>query len=146
MLLGNEEDFYTGRIIGAAIEVHRNLGPGFLESMYEEALAHEMVRRDISFTRQKKLQVQYKGIDIGEQRLDFLVGDKIIVEMKAIESFSSIHMAQLISYLKAANLRIGLLINFNVLSLLKGGIRRIIYDETGQKYTLGEEMAMQNDV
>ena len=112
-------------VIGAAIEVHRILGPGYLESVYEEALTLEFSLRQIPFALQKSVSVVYKGHSVGESRLDFLVGGCLIVELKAVEALAPIHQAQVISYLKATGLLLGLLINFNV-PLLKDGIRRVI--------------------
>ena len=123
-----EVDKLAHSVIGAAIEVHRNLGPGYLESVYEAALAVEFDLRGISFERQKPIRIQYKGHPIGEARLDFLVGEILIVELKAVESLAGIHTAQVISYLKATRLQLGLLINFNV-PVLKEGIKRVVYTE-----------------
>ena len=102
----------TDRIIGAAIRVHKELGPGFLESMYEEALAIEFAAAGISFERQKLLPVFYREHLIGEHRLDFLVEWKVILELKAISALEDIHFAIVRSYLKAANLDDALLLNF----------------------------------
>lgn len=113
------------RVIGAAIEVHRDLGPGFLETVYEEALAVEFGLRQIPFTRQHVIHIQYKNHLIGESRLDFLVGGKLIVELKAVEQLMPIHTAQVISYLKATNNELAPLINFNV-RVLTQGLKRII--------------------
>jgi GxxExxY protein len=113
------------RVIGAAIEVHKLLGPGFLESVYEEALAVEFGIRGISFARQVPVAVQYKGQAVGQARLDFLVEGCLIVELKAIELLIPLHEAQVISYLRATRLPLGLLINFNV-PVLRDGIRRIV--------------------
>lgn len=112
-------------VIGAAIEVHRTLGPGFLESVYEEALAVELDLRGIEFRRQVPVAVNYKGRAVGEARLDFLVEDGLIVELKAVDELAPIHQAQVISYLKASGRRLALLINFNV-PVLRGGIKRIV--------------------
>ena len=112
-------------MIGAAIEVHRVLGPGFLESVYEEALAIELTLRGIPFARQVVASVGYKGRSVGEQRIDLLVADTLVVELKAVESLVPIHLAQVLSYLKATNLRLGLLITFNV-GVLQRGIRRVV--------------------
>ena len=112
-------------VIGAAIEVHRQLGPGFLESLYEEALCAELEERQIPFERQKEISVLYKDRKIGVQRVDLLVGKSLIVELKAVETLAEIHKAQVISYLKATQLSLGLLINFNV-PVLKDGIQRIV--------------------
>jgi len=115
----------TGTVIGAAIEVHRILGAGFLESVYENALAVEFRNRGISFEKQKIIPVTYKGHPIGESRLDFLIEDTLIVELKAVTQLTPLHEAQALSYLKATNRNIALLINFNV-PLLKNGIKRIV--------------------
>lgn len=111
--------------IGAAIEVHRHLGPGVLESVYEEALCIELALREIPFKRQHVVAVEYKGRQIGEGRLDLLVGDRLIVELKAIDNLAPIHTAQALSYLKATGHKLCLLINFNV-AVLKHGIKRVI--------------------
>jgi GxxExxY protein len=113
------------RIIGAAIEVHRTLGPGFLERVYEDALCYELTEAAVPFERQKRLFVPYKKILIHGHRIDLLVGDRVIVELKCVDDFSPIHQAQLISYLKATGLRLGLLINFKVV-LLKDGIKGMV--------------------
>jgi GxxExxY protein len=112
------------RIIGAAIEVHKQLGPGFLESIYEEALAVEFYLQKLRFSRQTIVPLRYKGYAVGENRLDFLVEDQVIVELKAVESLLPIHTAQVISYLKATQVHLGLLINFNV-NILTQGVKRI---------------------
>ncbi len=115
----------TGAVIGAAIEVHRVLGAGFLESVYEEALCVELQLRGVPFRRQPVVAVNYKGQLVGEGRLDLLVANTLIVELKAVENLAPIHEAQVLSYLKMTGHPLALLINFNV-SLLKNGIRRII--------------------
>lgn len=114
------------QVIGAAIEVHKALGPGLLESSYEECLCRELTIRSIPFDRQRPLAVEYKGIklDCG-YRLDLLVAESVVVEIKAIESIQPIHEAQLLTYLKLGGWKLGLLINFNV-PVLKNGIRRRI--------------------
>ncbi|MBI1746700.1 MAG: GxxExxY protein [Acidobacteria bacterium] len=116
----------TEQIIGAAIEVHRALGPGLLESTYEECLCRELGLRTIPFERQKPLPVEYKGVklDCG-YRLDLLVANRVVVEIKAVSSIEPIHEAQLLTYLKLGGWKLGLLINFNV-PMLKDGIRRKI--------------------
>ena len=116
----------TESIIGAAIEVHRALGPGLLESAYEECLCRELSLREIPFERQRPLPVEYKGttLDCG-YRLDLLVMGTVVVEIKAVESIEPIHEAQLLTYLKLGGWKLGLLINFNV-PVLKDGIRRRI--------------------
>jgi GxxExxY protein len=112
-------------VIGAAIEVHRTLGPGFLESVYEEALCIELELRGIPFQRQVPVAVDYKGRRAGESRLDLLVGEMLVVELKAVEQVAPIHRAIVISYLKTTKLELALLINFHV-PILKNGIERII--------------------
>lgn len=116
----------TEQIIGAAIEVHRALGPGLLESAYEECLCHELGLRQVPFERQRPLPVNYKGVklDCG-YRLDLLVSSAVVVEIKAVEVIQPIHEAQLLTYLKLGGWKLGLLINFNV-PMLKEGIRRRI--------------------
>ena len=113
-------------VIGAAIEVHRHLGPGFLESVYEEALAIELTSRQIPFRRQLKVNVYYKQSPVGEGRVDFLVDDELVVELKAVSEMNPIFTAQTISYLKTLNKRLALLLNFNVI-VMKDGIKRIAY-------------------
>lgn len=113
-------------IIGAAIEVHRNLGPGLLESTYELCLCKELELRNLKFEKQKKLELNYKGIFIEEAyRIDLVVENEIILELKAVEELKDIHKFQLLTYLRLSNKKLGLLINFNV-RLLKDGIKRII--------------------
>jgi GxxExxY protein len=119
-------DDLARKVIGAAIEVHSALGPGYLESVYEEALAHEISLNNISYERQVKVKVTYKGHAVGEGRLDFLVAKLLPVELKAVDALAPIHQAQIISYLKMTDLQLGLLINFNV-PLLKQGIKRVIF-------------------
>ena len=119
-----ERDSRTEPIIGAAIEVHKQLGPGLLESTYEECLCHELHLRGIQFQRQIDLPVVYKSLrlDCG-YRLDLLVEDSVLVELKAVERLLPVHEAQLLTYLHLAHKPVGLLINFNV-PLLKDGVRR----------------------
>jgi GxxExxY protein len=117
----------THSVIGAAIEVHRELGPGFLETVYEQAFAVELEVRSIAFQQQCPVHVTYKQRPVGEGRLDFLVNNVLIVELKAVDKLQPIHTAQVISYLKATKLHYGLLINFNV-RILTEGIRRIVFD------------------
>jgi len=116
----------TGEIIGAAIEVHKTLGPGLLESAYEECLCHEFSLRNISYERQKELPIEYKGanLDCG-YRLDVVVDGRLILELKACENLEPIHEAQLLTYLKLTGIKVGLLINFNV-PVLKDGIKRVM--------------------
>src|SRR5882724_10647146 len=116
----------TSEIIGAAIEVHRQLGPGLLESSYRECLCRELVLRSIPFEREKPLPLEYKGIHLGcGYRLDILVAGCVVVEVKSVEALAPIHDAQLITYLRIGGWRVGLLINFNV-AVLKNGIHRRI--------------------
>ncbi len=117
-------DRLTEEIIGAAIEVHRHLGPGLLESIYEEALCHEMDLRSISWRRQVPIDVIYKGLAIKGQRLDLLVCDQIVVELKAVSQLPDVAVAQALSYLKATGLKRALLLNFGVRRLVDG-IKRI---------------------
>lgn len=118
----------TENIIGASIEVHRALGPGLLESTYEECLCYELKLRNIPFERQYNLPINYKGVHIDcGYRIDLLIEKKVVVELKAIERLSPLHDAQLLSYLKSGDWKVGLLINFNV-PMLKLGIRRKIID------------------
>ena len=116
----------TRSVIGAAIEVHRQLGPGLLESSYRECLCRELLLRGIPFEREKPLPLEYKGIHLGcGYRLDLVVDESVVVEIKAIEALAPIHEAQLLTYLRIGGWRLGLLINFNV-AVLKNGIRRRI--------------------
>ena len=123
-----EVDDLARKVIGAAIEVHRALGPGYTENIYEEALCIEIENQSIPFERQVRVAVDYKGRKVGEGRLDVLVAKILPVELKAVESLAPIHHAQLISYLKMTHLQLGLLINFNV-PILKHGIKRIIFTQ-----------------
>ena len=117
----------TQEIIGAAIEVHRALGPGLLESAYEECLCRELTLRGISFMRQVPLPLEYKGVklDCG-YKLDVVIADSVILELKSIESISPIHEAQLLTYLKLAGKKVGFVINFNVPVLKSGIVRKIL--------------------
>lgn len=126
MPLQQELNAVTEQIIAAAIEVHRALGPGLLESAYESCLVYELVRRGFHVEQQKPMPVIYKEVqlDVG-YRLDMLVEESVIVELKAVEQLLPIHEAQLLSYLKLSGYRVGLLINFNV-PALKQGIRRLV--------------------
>jgi GxxExxY protein len=116
----------TERIIGACIEIHGSLGPGLLESAYEECLCHELSVAGIGFERQKPLPVRYKNVELDcGNRLDLVAEQKVIVELKTVESLLPIHEAQLLTYLKLSGLSLGLLINFNV-PVLKSSIKRIV--------------------
>ena len=122
---GREVDRLAHRVIGAAIEVHRILGSGLLESLYEEALCFELTLRGIPFARQSPVVVKYKEQAIGSTRLDLIVADRLIIELKAVDNLVPAHVAQLISYLRVSGLTLGLLINFNVPELRRG-IKRVI--------------------
>jgi len=116
----------SNKVIGLAIEVHRSLGPGLLESVYQQCLAHEFVANGIDFVLEHPIPVRYKGINIDcGFRADFIVSGSIIVELKAVEKIIPLHEAQLLSYLKITGLKLGLIINFNV-KLLKNGIKRMV--------------------
>jgi len=121
-----EFDDLSNRVLGYAIEVHRELGPGLLESTYEQCLAYELIPARIPFKIQQPIPVAYKQIklDCG-YRVDLLVEDRLIVELKSVEQLLKIHEAQVLTYMKLANIRIGLLINFNV-QMLKKGIKRFV--------------------
>ncbi len=115
----------TGRVIGAAIAVHRELGPGFLESVYESALCVELDYLGIPYSRQVVVELGYRGRPVGEGRIDLLVDGCLVVELKAVETILPIHEAQTLSYLKATGHPVGLVINFNVVALRRG-IRRVV--------------------
>ena len=120
------ENDLSRKVIGAAIEVHKCLGPGLLESAYASCLAKELTIQKIDYCREVPLDMVYKGevVDVG-YRLDFLVGNKVIVELKSVEKLLPIHDAQLLSYLRISNNKLGLLINFNT-KLLKYGVKRLV--------------------
>jgi GxxExxY protein len=121
-----KEDVLSKAIIGAAIEVHRQLGPGLLESAYEECLAHEFSLCNIPFERQKPIPVTYKTVQLDcGFRLDFLVDSLVVVELKAVDRLASVHQAQMLTYLKLTECRLGLLFNFNV-TMLRDGIKRVV--------------------
>ncbi len=115
----------TDKIIKCAIEVHRNLGPGLLESIYEKAMCHELSVNRVDFSNQVVIPIVYEGVSLGEHRLDLLVDDKVVVEFKAVDRMDPVFKAQLLSYLKMTGKKLGLLINFNV-PVLKDGIQRVI--------------------
>jgi GxxExxY protein len=128
---GPTENQLTDKIIGAAIEVHRHLGPGLLESAYEECLCYELSQLGVRFKRQAHLPIQYKGIKLeSAYRMDLVVEDAVVVEIKATEETPAIYSAQVLTYLKAAGLRVGLLINFNV-PVLTRGLKRIVNHNAG---------------
>ncbi len=116
----------TEKIIGCAIEVHRQLGPGLLESAYEECLCHELTLRGVLFERQRPLPVEYKGIklDCG-YRMDIVVNNRVVLELKCVDKISAVHEAQLSTYLRLSNIRTGLIINFYT-DILKHGIKRLV--------------------
>jgi len=120
-----QKDPLTERIIGCAIEVHRVLGPGLLEASYEAALAIEFATANLNFQRQLIIPVIYKGQTIGEHRLDFLIEDFVVVELKSVDRFDPIFEAQVLTYLRLSGKRRGLLMNFNS-RLLKDGVKRFI--------------------
>jgi len=122
-----EQEHLTESIIGADIDVHRELGPGLLETAYEECLCHELHLRGMHFLRQVELPVGYKGLklDCG-YRLDVVVEEQVILELKSIEQLLPIHQAQLLTYLRPSGMKIGLLINFNVAVLKNGIVRRVL--------------------
>jgi GxxExxY protein len=122
------ENEISEKVIGCAIEVHRILGPGLLESVYEDALCHELKLQGMQFIRQKPVPIPYKDIKLGtDLRLDLLVEDKVIVDLKAKEKFSKIEKPQLLTYLRLSEKRLGLIINFHV-KLLREGIHRVVYN------------------
>jgi GxxExxY protein len=116
----------TGAIVDAAMKVHSALGPGMLESVYERCLKHELTKRGLRVESQRWLPIVYDGVEIeGSHKIDLLVEDEVIVELKVVEQVLEVHKAQLLSYLKLANKQVGLLINFNVVHL-RDGIRRMV--------------------
>jgi len=129
MLVTREPDSETDQlahaVIGAAIEVHRHLGPGFAEELYEEALCVELRLRQIPFERQKAIVVEYKGECVGRGRLDLLVGGCLVLELKAAKAVPPVDVAKVLSYLKATGRTLALLINFNV-PMLKDGVQRLV--------------------
>lgn len=126
---GERLDDLARRVIGAAIEVHRHLGPGFSEAVYEEALAVELELREVPFVRQPPVQIRYKGRLVGQGRPDFLIGGALVVEIKAVAALAPVHQAQLISYLKAFGTQLGLLLNFKE-TAMRHGIRRVVWTST----------------
>ena len=121
-----ERDVLTHEVIGAAIEVHPELGPGLLESVYEVCLCHELRLRKIECVSQVKLPVNYKGTELNADfRIDILIPDRLIIEVKAVERMLGVHDAQLLTYLKLSKIRVGLLLNFNV-PVLKDGVKRLV--------------------
>jgi GxxExxY protein len=123
--MNSQRDALTERIIGCAIAVHRELGPGLLEAIYEEALSIELAEQGLVFRRQLAVPAVYKGRPLGEYRLDLLVEDAVIVEVKSVDQLHPVFDAQLLTYLKVTGKKTGLLINFNT-RLLKDGIKRLV--------------------
>jgi GxxExxY protein len=123
-----ELDDITGAIIDAAIQIHRNPGPGLLESLYEALLACELRRRGLNVDRQRLIRVSYNGIDIEDAfRADLVVQERVIIEVKSVERTAPVHPKQLLTYLRLTNLRVGLLLNFGA-EVMKEGIRRVVND------------------
>lgn len=121
-----ETNQLTEQIIGAAIEVHRDLGPGLLESAYQKALAYELKLRQLAFEEQKLCSVRYKDLLIEDAyRLDFLVGQRVVVELKTVDALLDVHETQVLTYLRFSSCRIGLLFNFRTTLLTKHGLRRL---------------------
>lgn len=116
----------TEAVIGAAMEVHSLIGPGLLERLYEQAMCHELEHRGISFRRQFPIRVRYKQFDLGDQFVDLLAGDLLVVELKSVERVHDTHLAQLLSYMRAGRLPLGLVINFNCARLKDGIYRRVL--------------------
>ena len=126
--MGRSVNDVTKEIIGGAIRVHRELGPGLLESAYDACMAFELLDRGLEFERQKPMPVIYRGIRVEcGYRIDFFVERTVIVELKAVERFDPVHTAQLISYLRLSRARFGLLLNFHVKRLTEGGVKRIVH-------------------
>jgi GxxExxY protein len=119
------ENEISEKVIACAIEVHRNLGPGLLESIYEEAMCYELMKKNLFFERQKSVPIPYKKIKLGtDLRIDLLIKDKVIIELKAKEKLSKIDLSQLLTYLRLSDKKLGLIINFHV-KLLREGIKRV---------------------
>ena len=123
--LSSEAESVMSRTIGAAIAVHRTLGPGFMESIYRKAMCIELESRNLAYEKERSIRVTYRGVEIPGQRVDLIIEGLIVVELKAVAKLDDIHRAQLISYLKTTGLRGGLLINFRI-PLLKDGLRRVV--------------------
>ena len=128
----------TEKIIGCAVSVHKELGPGFLESIYQEAMAYELARQKVSFGKEVPVNITYKGRIVGFHKIDLLVEDKIVVELKAVKSLDDIHFVTVRSYLRATRLKVALIINFSTLTIT---VKRVLRDKsllTGEKGNLGE--------
>ena len=116
----------THRIIGVGIEVHRHLGPGHLEAAYVRAMCLELARRDIPFRYETPIKLMFKGVIVGDYFADLIVADRVLIEVKSVASIAPPHIAQMLSYLAATKLHLGLVMNFNVHVLARGGIKRVI--------------------
>lgn len=123
--LTNDEELVVHEIVGSALAVHRELGPGYLESFYKKAMCVEMRSRAIAFECEKAVDVSYRGELLGTHRIDLVVQGLLVVELKAVDRLDVVHRNQVIAYLKATRLRVGLLINFNA-ALLKQGLQRVV--------------------
>ncbi len=122
-----DENMVSRKIIGAAIEVHRTIGPGLLESVYQQCLMRELSLRGLEFSSQVAIRAEYKGLAFDvDYRMDLVVADRVVVELKVVEKLLPVHEAQLLSYLRLSGKKLGLLINFNV-AVLKDGIKRIVH-------------------
>ena len=121
--MGHSFEELSGRVLAAAVDVHKALGPGFLESIYQGAMEVALEHRHIVFERQKEIHVFFEGVDVGLHRLDLVIEQTLILELKAIKAFEDVHYSQLKSYLKATGLHIGLLLNFNAPTL---AIKRLV--------------------
>lgn len=121
-----KENTLSGRIIGCCIAVHRDLGPGLLESAHEEALVYELGRQNLECTRQRGIPIHYRNIELNSGfRADVIVDDEVLIELKSVERLLSVHYKQVLTYLKLSGLKLGLLVNFNT-PLIKDGIKRIV--------------------
>jgi GxxExxY protein len=119
-------DELANQVIGAAIEVHKCLGPGFPESVYRESLVHELGLRGISVVREAAIEVQYKGVRVGQGRIDIFVENELVVELKTVETINDVHVGQVLSYLKAAGKVLGLIINFKTAAIRGAAIKRVV--------------------
>ena len=130
LLIAENWNRISYRILGCCLCVHRSLGPGLLESVYEDSVAREMTRQGLSYQRQLPVPVEYDGEVVGDPlRVDFLVEDAVVLEIKAVEKFHAVHTAQVLTYLKLIKRPLGLLVNFNT-ALLREGIRRLILEKS----------------
>ena len=136
--MGHDFEALSGGILEAAVAVHKALGPGFLESIYQKAMEVALQHRDVPFEKQREIHVIFEEVDVGLHRLDLVVCNEIIVELKAVKAFEDIHFAQLKSYLKATGLRVGLLLNFNAPTL---AIKRVVLNSPNQHESRKHERA-----